>query len=339
MDSEKKPVLSGELCAFEDISPFPSPPRVFLYSSYAPTLLAPLELKVKALSSRGKQLGSDVKSNILVTSVDDRCTTDCKTLTAVGMSREDPWTSPVPNQMLRLDLPNGPPWIQSGLTATCTVDRAGPFFNAQPLKTAFEPRPCQMPWKSPFDLSEKGSHPPLEMRPTNEYLNDRNHDSRFFPQTQTRWQNQGPFSWPELAMVPVPDGATTVPVNTTAGYLPNAPIGTSALAPAMYPLGPNSGIGFGHWPMPNGTMQLFVQANPPSPEPKERPESYAKVIYDALLEADSNVLTLQEIYDWIEQRTDKAKGGSSKGWKNSVRHNLTVNGVSKRTLRAARLVD
>ena len=56
---------------------------------------------------------------------------------------------------------------------------------------------------------------------------------------------------------------------------------------------------------------------------------YAKLIERALLEAEGNRLYLKDIYAWIEINTDKAVNSSSNGWKNSVRHNLSMNGVSQ----------
>ncbi len=55
---------------------------------------------------------------------------------------------------------------------------------------------------------------------------------------------------------------------------------------------------------------------------------YAKLIERALLEAEGNRLLLKDIYTWIEVNTNKASNPSSNGWKNSVRHNLSMNGVS-----------
>ena len=56
--------------------------------------------------------------------------------------------------------------------------------------------------------------------------------------------------------------------------------------------------------------------------------SYAKLIERALLEAEGNKMFLKDIYTWIEMNTNKASDLSSNGWKNSVRHNLSMNGVS-----------
>lgn len=54
---------------------------------------------------------------------------------------------------------------------------------------------------------------------------------------------------------------------------------------------------------------------------------YSFLIYQALLSAPGGRLPLQEIYSWFEENTEKAKDQSSKGWKNSIRHNLSMNAV------------
>ena len=56
-------------------------------------------------------------------------------------------------------------------------------------------------------------------------------------------------------------------------------------------------------------------------------EPYAKLIYRALMSAPNHSMVLQEIYQWFRDNT--VKGGSdTKGWMNSIRHNLSMNAVS-----------
>ena len=56
-------------------------------------------------------------------------------------------------------------------------------------------------------------------------------------------------------------------------------------------------------------------------------EPYAQLIYRALRSAPGHAMVLKEIYEWFEHNTDKAKNAGSKGWQNSIRHNLSMNGV------------
>lgn len=55
-------------------------------------------------------------------------------------------------------------------------------------------------------------------------------------------------------------------------------------------------------------------------------EPYAQLIYRAFRSRENRSMTLQEIYQWFRENTDKAKG-EGKGWQNSIRHNLSMNGV------------
>ena len=59
---------------------------------------------------------------------------------------------------------------------------------------------------------------------------------------------------------------------------------------------------------------------------KEQP--YAQLIYRALLDAPNHTMVLRDIYDWFLRYTDKAAHSETKGWQNSIRHNLSMNGVS-----------
>lgn len=58
---------------------------------------------------------------------------------------------------------------------------------------------------------------------------------------------------------------------------------------------------------------------------KEQP--YAQLIYRALLDAPNHTMVLRDIYDWFLRYTDKAAHSETKGWQNSIRHNLSMNGV------------
>lgn len=55
-------------------------------------------------------------------------------------------------------------------------------------------------------------------------------------------------------------------------------------------------------------------------------EPYARLIYRAFMSRPNKSMTLQEIYQWFRENTDKAKS-KGKGWQNSIRHNLSMNGV------------
>ena len=56
-------------------------------------------------------------------------------------------------------------------------------------------------------------------------------------------------------------------------------------------------------------------------------EPYAKLIYRALMSAPDHSMVLQEIYQWFRENTTKGSS-DTKGWMNSIRHNLSMNAVS-----------
>ncbi|KAF2787409.1 hypothetical protein K505DRAFT_421799 [Melanomma pulvis-pyrius CBS 109.77] len=62
-----------------------------------------------------------------------------------------------------------------------------------------------------------------------------------------------------------------------------------------------------------------------NPIDKEQP--YAQLIYRALLEKPGHTMILREIYNWFMENTDKAADKETKGWQNSIRHNLSMNGA------------
>lgn len=70
---------------------------------------------------------------------------------------------------------------------------------------------------------------------------------------------------------------------------------------------------------------------------EEKEEPYAKLIYQALRSAPGYRMVLKDIYQWFVDHTDKGKNPSEKGWQNSIRHNLSMNGVSQ-VVRVARSI-
>lgn len=55
-------------------------------------------------------------------------------------------------------------------------------------------------------------------------------------------------------------------------------------------------------------------------------EPYAKLIHRALMSAPGHAMVLQEIYQWFRDNTTKGSS-DTKGWMNSIRHNLSMNAV------------
>ena len=72
----------------------------------------------------------------------------------------------------------------------------------------------------------------------------------------------------------------------------------------------------------------FVDGYETDIEGKQSGPPYAQLIYQALMAAPGHQMVLKDIYDWMSKNTDKAQNPKFKGWQNSVRHNLSMNGVS-----------
>lgn len=53
---------------------------------------------------------------------------------------------------------------------------------------------------------------------------------------------------------------------------------------------------------------------------------YAQLIYKAFMSTPNRAMTLQDIYQWFRENTEKGKS-DTKGWQNSIRHNLSMNHV------------
>jgi len=54
---------------------------------------------------------------------------------------------------------------------------------------------------------------------------------------------------------------------------------------------------------------------------------YARLIWEALMEAPGKRMMLRDIYEWFRKNTTKAQGNATNGWQNSIRHNLSMNKV------------
>ncbi|KAK5047664.1 hypothetical protein LTR84_006329 [Exophiala bonariae] len=52
---------------------------------------------------------------------------------------------------------------------------------------------------------------------------------------------------------------------------------------------------------------------------------YARLIYDALMQAPDHRMMLRDIYEWFRKNTTKAQDNATNGWQNSIRHNLSMN--------------
>lgn len=91
------------------------------------------------------------------------------------------------------------------------------------------------------------------------------------------------------------------------------------------------------WPLPapdfEQAEQRALSSNASSKKPPSRRNpwgnlSYAELITQAILSSPEKRLTLSQVYEWMVKNVpyfaDKADSTSSAGWKNSIRHNLSL---------------
>ncbi|KAL2128267.1 hypothetical protein VTI74DRAFT_9439 [Chaetomium olivicolor] len=117
---------------------------------------------------------------------------------------------------------------------------------------------------------------------------------------------------------------------------PSTPESSHPLSPCSTTLGLPMDEGIPSTPA-DGLSNLAPESGPEAQSRRKSPpvseqndgkggEPYAKLIYRAFLSTPRRAMTLQEIYQWFRENTNKGKG-ASKGWQNSIRHNLSMNGA------------
>ncbi|KAE8550749.1 hypothetical protein TMatcc_008803 [Talaromyces marneffei ATCC 18224] len=70
---------------------------------------------------------------------------------------------------------------------------------------------------------------------------------------------------------------------------------------------------------------VLPSRKPSAEEVGNHDKPYAYLLYEALRSAKDHKMSLQEIYRWFEDNTNKAGDPRSKGWQSSIRHNLSMN--------------
>ena len=89
------------------------------------------------------------------------------------------------------------------------------------------------------------------------------------------------------------------------------------------------------WSRPQGNRIETSSRGEDAIAGKEDPEEedvgsdkpYARLIWEALMQAPGHRMMLREIYAWFQSNTNKARESGSNGWQNSIRHNLSMNQV------------
>ncbi|KAF7588037.1 hypothetical protein BBP40_006227 [Aspergillus hancockii] len=104
------------------------------------------------------------------------------------------------------------------------------------------------------------------------------------------------------------------PTYPTATLAPQSPAFSASSCQLSSPAIKSEAPNFDTRTSPDGNEE---EANADSP--------YSLLIYKALRTAKGMKLPLQGIYNWFENNTEKGRDRNSKGWRNSIRHNLSMN--------------
>jgi Forkhead domain len=79
--------------------------------------------------------------------------------------------------------------------------------------------------------------------------------------------------------------------------------------------------------VPRSSPNIDYEADSDDDDDASDGKPYALLISDALRQAPGHRMLLRDIYDWFEVNTSKPRESGSKGWQNSIRHNLSMNKV------------
>jgi len=133
-----------------------------------------------------------------------------------------------------------------------------------------------------------------------------------------------------------PAGGQTMPAASTAVMTASSPAVQDGVERMQLPATPASHFSdessTDHYPEPasaslgpSGPQNTSASSDPT--EPSNQAETpYAQLIYQALMSRPRHAMRLQEIYQWFLENTNKGQDGT-RGWQNSIRHNLSMNGV------------
>jgi hypothetical protein len=127
------------------------------------------------------------------------------------------------------------------------------------------------------------------------------------------------------------DGGAPGMITDTGSVFANSDYGDDVLTPAStspagQDFGGDSRLGTSHCLGGGDGMYNHQITSMPSAA-KKPDEPYASLLYRAFMSHPRHAMTLQEVYQWFRDNTGK-DDLSSKGWQNSIRHNLSMNGVN-----------
>ena len=149
----------------------------------------------------------------------------------------------------------------------------------------------------------------------------------FRPQGHVDVYHQSPY--PLEGLSNVPDGLPLSPCSSTFGYANHE---DELASPAPISEGGHDTVNglFKHGARSHSRQGSVVPSTPGNSSNAKVEEPYAQLIFRAFKSNPRHAMTLQDLYQWFRENTDKGKN-DTKGWQNSIRHNLSMNKVSRST--------
>ncbi|RMZ78394.1 hypothetical protein DV738_g3897, partial [Chaetothyriales sp. CBS 135597] len=116
------------------------------------------------------------------------------------------------------------------------------------------------------------------------------------------------------------------PINSESPYSTTSPYDESPVQSSYYSSPDLGNLGF-ETLSPRSLLEQDQDLDCEEDEDGQGGKPYARLIYEALLEAPGHRMMLRDIYDWFEKNTTKPRESGTNGWQNSIRHNLSMNHV------------
>ncbi|RMD40348.1 hypothetical protein DV735_g4778, partial [Chaetothyriales sp. CBS 134920] len=113
-------------------------------------------------------------------------------------------------------------------------------------------------------------------------------------------------------------------MNSESPYSTTSPYGESPVQSSYYSSPDLGNLGF-ETLSPRSLLEHEQDLYYEEDEDGQGGKPYARLIYEALLEAPGHRMMLRDIYDWFEKNTTKPRESGTNGWQNSIRHNLSMN--------------
>ncbi|KAE8378818.1 hypothetical protein BDV26DRAFT_280831 [Aspergillus bertholletiae] len=222
------------------------------------------------------------------------------------------WVSPGPNSPTSM-MPCQTPWVMETSAFTLASFHSSPLSMSDVLPRFFFS--CDSDWPPSSMASDLI---PGQLRLGSSRINESRNSSEWMRESNKN-----------VSYVLKPDRYTAASEVFGPHQRPSSILTTTYPAAALTPPSPAFSVSSCQMSSPAIKSELDrIDTRATSANAEDEPNidpPYSTLIYQALRDAPGKKLSLQEIYGWFEENTTKGKDRSSKGWQNSIRHNLSMN--------------